>query len=42
LACLLIELNKEERVTMIVVTHAPDLAQRMGRCFQLLDGRLSQ
>jgi lipoprotein-releasing system ATP-binding protein len=42
LARLLLELNKEERVTMIVVTHAPDLAQRMGRCFQLRDGRLSQ
>ncbi|HUD48227.1 MAG TPA: ABC transporter ATP-binding protein [Candidatus Baltobacteraceae bacterium] len=41
LARLLVELNREERVTMIVVTHAPDLAQRMGRCFQLMDGRLT-
>ncbi len=41
LARLLVELNREEQVTMIVVTHAPDLAQRMGRCFQLLDGRLT-
>jgi ABC-type lipoprotein export system ATPase subunit len=40
LARLLVELNREERVTMIVVTHAPDLAQRMGRCFQLRDGHL--
>jgi ABC-type lipoprotein export system ATPase subunit len=41
LARLLVELNREEQVTLIVVTHAPDLAQRMGRRFQLLDGRLS-
>jgi lipoprotein-releasing system ATP-binding protein len=41
LARLLVELNREEHVTLIVVTHAPDLAQRMGRRFQLLDGRLS-
>jgi lipoprotein-releasing system ATP-binding protein len=40
LAGLLIELNKEERVTLILVTHAPDLAARMGRVFQLEDGRL--
>ena len=40
LARLLVELNREEQVTMIVVTHAPDLAQRMGRCFQLRDGHL--
>ncbi|HEY3855175.1 MAG TPA: ABC transporter ATP-binding protein [Verrucomicrobiae bacterium] len=39
LARLLVELNREERVTMIVVTHATSLAQLMGRCFQLLDGR---
>jgi lipoprotein-releasing system ATP-binding protein len=41
LARLLVELNREEQVTLIVVTHAPDLAQRMGLRFQLLDGRLS-
>jgi lipoprotein-releasing system ATP-binding protein len=41
LSRLLIELNREEKVTLIVVTHAPELAQRMGRCFHLLDGRLS-
>ena len=40
LARLLIELNREERVTLIVVTHAPDLAARMKRVFQLQDGRL--
>ena len=36
----LIELNREERVTLILVTHAPDLAARMQRVFQLQDGRL--
>jgi len=40
LARLLLDLNREERVTLIVVTHATDLAQKMGRRFQLLDGRL--
>jgi ABC-type lipoprotein export system ATPase subunit len=41
LARLLIELNREERVTLILVTHAPDLAARMKRVFQLQDGRLT-
>jgi lipoprotein-releasing system ATP-binding protein len=40
LARLLVELNREERVTLMVATHAPDLAGQMGRRFQLLDGRL--
>jgi ABC-type lipoprotein export system ATPase subunit len=37
---LLVELNREEKVTLIVVTHARELAQRMGRIMELLDGRL--
>jgi ABC-type lipoprotein export system ATPase subunit len=41
LARLLIELNLEEQVTLILVTHAPDLAARMKRVFQLQDGRLT-
>jgi ABC-type lipoprotein export system ATPase subunit len=41
LARLLIELNKEEKVTLILVTHAPDLAAQMQRQFHLLDGRLA-
>jgi lipoprotein-releasing system ATP-binding protein len=40
LARLLIELNREERVTLMVATHALDLAEQMGRRFQLRDGRL--
>ena len=37
---LLIELNKEEGVTIIVVTHAMDLAKRMSRVLRLEDGKL--
>lgn len=37
---LLVELNTEEGVTLIVVTHALDLAQRMGRMLRLKNGRL--
>ena len=40
LATLLVELNREENVTLIVVTHAPDLARRMGRVCELRDGTL--
>ena len=40
LADLLVQLNKEEGVTLIVVTHALDLAKRMGRVLELRDGRL--
>jgi ABC-type lipoprotein export system ATPase subunit len=38
---LLLELNREEGVTLIVVTHARDLAQRMGRVLELKDARLA-
>jgi ABC-type lipoprotein export system ATPase subunit len=38
---LLVELNKEEGVTLIVVTHALELAKRMGRVLELQDGRLA-
>jgi lipoprotein-releasing system ATP-binding protein len=39
---LLVELNKEEGVTLIVVTHAMDLAKRMGRVARIEDGRLAE
>ena len=39
LARLLLELNREENVTLLLVTHAPDLAARMQTVFQLQDGR---
>ncbi len=37
---LLVDLKREEGVTLIVVTHALDLAQRMDRLLRLEDGRL--
>ncbi len=37
---LLVDLNREEGVTLIVVTHSLDLARRMRRAFELRDGRL--
>jgi ABC-type lipoprotein export system ATPase subunit len=40
LAQLLGELNREEGVTLIVVTHAPELARRMQRMLELRDGKL--
>ena len=40
LARLLVELNREEGVTLIVVTHALDLAWQMGRVMELKDGAL--
>jgi ABC-type lipoprotein export system ATPase subunit len=37
---LLLEVNKTHGVTLIMVTHAADLAQRMGRSLELVDGKL--
>lgn len=37
---LLVELNRELGVTLIVVTHSMDLARRMGKIFELRDGKL--
>ncbi len=37
---LLVELNREEGVTLVVVTHSAELAQRMGRIVELRDGKL--
>jgi ABC-type lipoprotein export system ATPase subunit len=37
---LLMELNREEGVTLIIVTHAMELARRMGRVLELADGKL--
>src|SRR5881392_3692351 len=41
LADLLVQLNREEGVTLVVVTHALDLAKRMGSLLELRDGRLA-
>ena len=37
---LLTDLNKEQHITLIVVTHALNLAHRMNKQFELLDGKL--
>src|SRR2546427_10070259 len=37
---LLVELNREEQVTLIVVTHALELARQMGRVLEMRDGQL--
>ena len=40
LAALMLELNREEGLTLIVVTHATSIAQTMGRVLELRDGKL--
>jgi len=40
LAQLLVELNVEERITLILVTHSRELAGKMGKRFELKDGHL--
>ncbi|HEY3897229.1 MAG TPA: ABC transporter ATP-binding protein [Chthoniobacter sp.] len=37
---LLVEINRSRGVTLIMVTHAPDLAERMKRVMELRDGKL--
>ncbi len=37
---LLVELNRSQNVTLLMVTHAPDLARRMSRALELRDGKL--
>jgi len=39
---LLVELNRDEGVTLIVVTHSRELAGMMGRVLSLRDGRLGE
>ena len=39
---LLAGLNKQEGVTLVVVTHSAELARSMGRTLQLRDGKLTQ
>jgi ABC-type lipoprotein export system ATPase subunit len=40
LALLLLELNQEQGVTLIVVTHSMDIARKMNKIHQLNNGRL--
>ena len=42
LSKLLTELNREENVTLIVVTHATDLARQMQRTYEIQNGQLIQ
>lgn len=37
---LLVDLNREEQVALLLVTHAPNLARRMGKVLELRDGTL--
>lgn len=37
---LLVDLNREEGVTLVVVTHSQELARRMGRVLELREGKL--
>ena len=37
---LLAEIHGREKVTIVMVTHAPDLAKRMSRVLELVDGKL--
>jgi len=39
---LLVELNKEEKVTIIMVTHSMALAERMGKVLELDEGKLGR
>ncbi len=39
---LLVDLNREEQVSLVVVTHALELAQRMSRQMELRDGQLTK
>jgi lipoprotein-releasing system ATP-binding protein len=40
IADLLVELNRSEKVTLVVVTHSISLAERIGRVMELSDGLL--
>jgi ABC-type lipoprotein export system ATPase subunit len=42
MADLLLELNQEDGLTLLVVTHSVDLAQRMGKTLELRNGKLEQ
>jgi ABC-type lipoprotein export system ATPase subunit len=39
---LLVELNRVEGIALVVVTHSPELAGRMGAGYALADGRLTR
>jgi ABC-type lipoprotein export system ATPase subunit len=42
MADLLLDLNQEDGLTLLVVTHSADLAKRMGKTLELRNGKLKQ
>ena len=42
LAKLLLDLNREEQMTLVVVTHSEEVARMMGRVFELREGTLHE
>ena len=40
LADLLVDLNEKDRVALVMVTHDPELAARMGMVYRIIDGKL--
>jgi predicted ABC-type transport system involved in lysophospholipase L1 biosynthesis ATPase subunit len=42
MADLLLELNRQDGLTLLVVTHSSDLAGRLGRILELKNGHLEQ
>lgn len=42
LADLLLELNRKDGLTLLVVTHSTDLAERMGKTYELVGGKLKK
>jgi lipoprotein-releasing system ATP-binding protein len=38
---LLLELNREQNIAIVMVTHAADLARRTSRVLELVDGKLT-
>lgn len=42
MADLLVELNQMEQTTLVVVTHSDRLAQRMGKQYELAEGKLTE
>jgi ABC-type lipoprotein export system ATPase subunit len=42
MANLLLELNKDDGLTLMVVTHSIELARKMGRTLEIRNGKLQQ
>lgn len=42
MADLLLELNREDGLTLMVVTHSMELARKMGRTLEIRNGKLQQ